>query len=192
MYHRVKWLRTRFIRRFDHILESTHVLKTISTSTNSWVENKLRTDLYDDDVEKYEAWFDEMNAVHAETRSATGNALCIQTSKRLPWFLASKSPSHVLRPILNWILKRYPGMDPPKCSKCLVARATHDHIGLCSNIMDAECPDIQSRFRPEKFLSSCPGPENNHVEVLYQVARNIALAVSISIPQFNFEILSNN
>jgi len=190
MYHRVKWLRTRFIRRFDHIIEITHVLKSASILSNSWVEGKLRTDLYDDDVEKYEAWFDEMNAVHAETRLATGNALSIQTSKRLPWFISSKVPSHVLRPIINWILKRYPGMDPPKCSKCLVARATHDHIALCSNIMEAECPETQPRFRPEKFLSS--SPENNHVEVLYQVARTIALAVSISIPQFNFEILSNN
>ena len=190
MYHRVKWLRTRFIRRFDDVLEPTHVLKTVSTSSNSWVVKKLRTDIYDATVEKYEAWFDEMNAVHAATRLATGNALNIETSKRLPWFLSSKVPSTVLRPILNWILKRYPGMDPPKCSKCLASRATHEHIALCNNIMESECPDIQPRFRPEKFLSSMP--EDNHAEVLYQVARSIALAVSSSIPQFNFEILSNN
>lgn len=190
MYHRVKWLRTRFIRRFDNILETTHVLKTCSTSLNSWVEDKLRTDLYDDDVDKYEAWYDEMDGIHAETRRATGNSLSIQTSKKLPWFLTTKTQPAVLRPILNWILKRYPGMDPPRCSKCQVARATHDHIALCNKILETEVPDTQPRFRPEKLLSTIP--EHDNVETLYHLARNIALAVSVAIPQFNFEILSNN
>lgn len=190
MYHRIKWLRSRFIRRFDHILESTHILKTSSTSESSWIERELRFDLYGEDVDKNEAWSDEMNYVHSETQASTGDTLQIKTSKRLPWFIITKVPSQVLRPILNWILKRYPGMDPPICSKCRSARATHDHIALCSKILENEFPETCFRFRPEKSLSTVP--ETNRAEILENLARTIAKAVSNSIPQFNFEILSDN
>jgi hypothetical protein len=186
MYRRIKWLRSRFIRRFDHILESTHILKTSSTSESSWIEKELRFDLYGEDVDKYEAWYDEMNHAHSETRESTGDTLQIKTSKRLPWI----KPSQVLLFILNWILKRYPVMDPPICSKCRSDRATHDHIALCSKILENEFPEIWFRFRPEKRLSTIT--ETNQPEILENLARTIAIAVSNSIPQFNLEILSKN
>lgn len=191
MYHRLKWLRTRFIRRFDKTLEEGHILKSTSILSSSWIESELRSDLYDDETEKVEAWFDEMTFNHAETLLSTGNSLQFQVSKRLPWFLTTRVPPSVLRPIINWILKRYPGMDPPRCSNCLMSRATHDHIAICNNILnDAELSGTPPRFRPEKLLSTTP--ENDHIQVLEHLARTIALAVSKSIPQFNFEILSNN
>lgn len=190
MYQRLKWLRTRFVRRFDGILEPEHVLKVASSEPTNWITRKLRVDVYEADVEKHEAWFDEMNFVHAETFVSTGRSLLINTSKKLAWFLNEQLQPTVIRPILNWILKRYPGRDPPRCSGCLTSRATQDHIAACSNLMVSEYPEISPRFRPEKLLST--RPESSPKTHLKRLAVLIALAVSKSIPEFDFEILSSN
>ena len=115
------------MRRFDNVLETEHIVKLASTLPDCWVAKKLRIDIYDEDVDKDDAWFDEMNHVHAETFLSTGQALLINTSKKLVWFLNEHLQPTVIRPILNWILKRYPGRDPPRCSGCLSARATQDN-----------------------------------------------------------------
>lgn len=189
MYQRLKWLRTRFVRRFDNILEDTHVLKAASAYPGNWISSKLRVDTYDHEIEKNEAWFDEMNFVHAETFQATGHSLLINTSKKLAWFLNEQIEPTLIRPILNWILKRYPGRDPPRCSKCLSARATQDHIAVCFHLLAAEFPETPARFRPEKLLSS--RPETSPKAHLKRLAVQIALAVSRSIPEYDFEILSS-
>lgn len=189
MYQRLKWLRTRFIRRYDNVLEATHVLKAASTDPDNWISTKLRVDIYDHEMEKHDAWFDEMNFVHAETFQSTGQSLLINTSKKLAWFLNEQLEPTVIRPILNWILKRYPGRDPPRCSKCLSARATQDHIAACSLLLSSEYPEIPARFRPEKLLST--RPEIAPKAHLNRLAVQIALAVSRSIPEFDFEILSS-
>jgi hypothetical protein len=190
MYQRLKWLRSRFIRRFDGILEPDHVLKLASNSQTNWISSKLRVDIYDSEIDKDDAWFDEMNFVHAQTFVATGNCLLINTSKKLAWFLNEQLQPSVIRPILNWILKRYPGRDPPRCSGCLSTRATQDHIAACSNLMIAEYPETPPRYRPEKLLST--RPESSTKSHLKRLAVLIALAVSKSIPEFDFEILSSN
>lgn len=190
MYQRLKWLRTRFIRRFDNVLEETHVLKAVCDSESSWIESKLRKDIYSLDIEKHEAWCDEMDAIHYETRESTGNSLLIETSNCLPWFILESSESNLIRPILNWILKRYPGRDPPRCSKCLRSRATQEHIAICNDILSAEFPDTPPRFRPEKLLSS--NPESNPYLILKNLALTLATAIRKSIPDLDFEILYNS
>ena len=62
MYQRLKWLRTRYMRRFDNVLETEHIVKLASTLPDCWVAKKLRIDIYDEDVDKDDAWIDEYRA----------------------------------------------------------------------------------------------------------------------------------
>lgn len=188
MHQRLKWLRTRYMRRFNDVLEDTHILKQASSPSNSWMKSKLKVDIYEDEIDKDDAWFDEMNKVHAETFRVTGNNLLFQSSKKLAWFLKTDIPIYVIRPILNWILKRYPGRDPPRCSNCRCVRATQEHIAECSNLLLEDLPNVPARFRPEKLLST--RPENNPTIHLRRLALSIANAVYRSLPDLEFHILS--
>lgn len=192
MYHRVKWLRTRYYKRFSHVLEPNHILKLSSISDTSWINLKLKSDIYSDDVEKHQAWSEEMHEVHEETKLSTGGNLIIPTSKKLVWFLNSNIPPPIIRPILSWILKRYPGRDPPRCSFCLSARATQEHIAHCFNFLNETFPETIPRFRPEKLLCNRPDPDTNLLSYLKNIAQLIATAVNRSIPDLHFEILSGN
>ena len=152
------------------------------------MKSKLKVDIYEDEIDKDDAWFDEMNKVHAETFRVTGNNLLFQSSKKLAWFLKTDIPIYVIRPILNWILKRYPGRDPPRCSNCRCVRATQEHIAECSNLLLEDLPNVPARFRPEKLLST--RPENNPTIHLRRLALSIANAVYRSLPDLEFHILS--
>ena len=134
MFHRVKWLRTRYVRRFQTILEDGHILKLASQSNVSWINRKLSRAIYHPDIDKQAAWNLDLEATHERTREVTGNQLSLVPSRYLPWFLRIKCPQFIRRPIINWILKRYPGRDPPTCANCLERRATQDHIASCNNL----------------------------------------------------------
>jgi len=190
MYHRVKWLRTRFIRRYDNVLGEGHVLKLVSAPHTSWIEKKLRVDLYPDDVEGQEAWYDEMTEVHNETKDVTSGSLQFNVSKKLINFLKPNIPAFILRPVLSWILKRYPGRDPPRCSSCLIHKATQEHIANCNTLLNDHFADVPFRFRPEQAVSNLS--DSNILTNLFQISLSIAKAVNRSIPDFHFEILSDS
>ena len=188
MQHRVRWLRTRYVRRFKNGIEEEHILKLASSPSNSWMRGKLDVGLYEDEIDKDMAWDIEMNRNHAETLTSTGGNLKIRTSKKLPWFLREHLSPTVIRPVINWILKRYPGRDPPRCGGCLSVRATQEHIASCGSLLSEMSPDTPARFRPEKLLSS--RPETNIRIFIHQLSVAIATAVTRAIPEFDFEILS--
>ena len=188
MSHRIKWLRTRYVRRFQTVLEDQHILKLVSQSNLSWINRKLSRAIYSSEIDKQSAWHQDMEATHERTREVTGNQLALAPSRYLPWFLRIKCPQAIRRPILNWILKRYPGRDPPTCSNCLERRATQDHIAMCNNLLQNEAPLIPNRFRPEHVLS-LPQPENPFRSLLH-IAKSIASAVQRSIPNLDFSVLN--
>ena len=117
----------------------------------------------------------------------TRQQLSLVPSRYLPWFLQKKCPQMIRRPIINWILKRYPGRDPPLCANCLERRATQEHIAECNNLFADEFPSVPNRFRPEAALS-LPQPESP-LQVLLQIAKRIATAVQSSIPDYDFAVL---
>lgn len=186
MKFRVKWLRTRYMRRYRFI-ESEHILKLASNEPSSWINRKISLDIFDDTVTKEAAVRAGLQECHDLTRSLTGNQLSIEPSNRLPWFLRVKCPQHVRRPILNWILKRYPGRVPPTCANCLQARAVQEHIAGCNLLFDQVAPLIPARFRPEHLLSS--EPLSGYLQAINAISRSIAAAVQASIPDFDFDIL---
>lgn len=186
MKFRVKWLRTRYMRRYRFI-ESEHILKLASDEPSSWINRKISLDIFDDTVTKEAAVTAGLQECHDLTRSLTGNQLSIEPSNRLPWFLRVKCPQHVRRPILNWILKRYPGRVPPTCANCLQARAVQEHIAVCNLLFDQVAPLIPARFRIEHLLSS--EPLFGYHQAISAISRNIAAAVQASIPDFDFDIL---
>ena len=55
MEQRLRWLRTRYLRRFRQVIEPSHILKQASCSANPYI-SKLYVDVYEDDVEKDDAW----------------------------------------------------------------------------------------------------------------------------------------
>lgn len=187
MEFRVKWLRTRYMRRFRNVIEPEHILKLSSSHSNSWINRKLATNIFGDDVTKCAALSEELQSCHALTRSLTGNQLIIEPSNRLPWFLRAKCPQQIRRPILNWILKRYPGRLPPTCANCLESRATQEHMAACNRLYPELDATVPPRFRPEFILSTEP-PSHSRLALL-AVARNIAEAVQQSIPDFDFDVL---
>ena len=187
MDHRIKWLRTRYVRRFQSVLEDGHILKLASQSNVSWINRKLSRAIYHPDIDKQAAWNLDLEATHERTREATGNQLSLVPSRHLPWFLRIKCPQLIRRPIINWILKRYPGRDPPTCANCLERRATQEHIASCNNIFENGSPLVPNRFRPEAALS-LPQPENPF-QALLQIAKSIATAVQRSIPDLDFAVL---
>ncbi len=187
MSHRVKWLRTRYVRRFRNVLEDGHVLKLASQSATSWINHKLSRTIYPDEVEKEAAWNQDLEETHIGARQVTCQQLSLVPSRFLPWFLQFKCPQMIRRPIINWILKRYPGRDPPTCANCLERRATQDHIAECNNLFADEFPSVPHRFRPEAFLS-LPQPDNPY-QALLQIAKRIATAVQRSIPDYDFAVL---
>lgn len=187
MPHRIKWLRTRYVRRFQSVLEDQHILKMASQSNSSWINRKLSRDIYSEEIDKQTAWSQDMEFTHTHTREVTGGQLSLTPSRYLPWFLCVKCPQSIRRPILNWILKRYPGRDPPTCANCLERRATQEHIAICNNIFENEFTSVPHRFRPEYFLS-LPKPENP-LQTLLLIAKRIAAAVQRSIPDFDFAVL---
>lgn len=187
MSHRIKWLRTRYVRRFRSILEEAHILKLASHGNSSWINRKLSRAIYPDEVEKETAWSQDLEATHSGTREVTRQQLSLIPSRCLPWFLRIKCPQSIRRPIINWILKRYPGRDPPTCANCLERRATQEHIASCNNIFAHEFPSVPHRFRPEAALS-LPQPLDPR-QVILQIAIRIATAVQRSIPDFDFAVL---
>ena len=187
MSHRIKWLRTRYVRRFRFILEEEHILKMASQGITSWINRKLSRAIYPDETEKETAWYQDLEATHQETREVTRQQLSFIPSRYLPWFLRIKCPQSVRRPIINWILKRYPGRDPPTCANCLERRATQEHIATCNNLFPDDSPLVSNRFRPEAALS-LPQPENPF-QVLRLIAKRIATAVQRSIPDLDFAVL---
>lgn len=189
MPHRIKWLRTRYVRRFQSVLEDQHILKLASQSNLSWINRKLSRDIYSDEIDKQTAWSQDMESTHTRTREVTGGQLRLTPSRYLPWFLCVKCPQSIRRPILNWILKRYPGRDPPICGNCLERRATQEHIAICNNIFENDFTNVPHRFRPE-YLLSLSKPENPF-QALLLIARSIAAAVQRSIPDFDFAVLQS-
>ena len=187
MAHRIKWLRTRYVRRFLTILEDQHILKLSSQGNSSWINRKLSREIYPPEVDKQTAWQQDLEATHARTREITCDQLSLTPSRHLPWFLRIKCPQSVRRPIVNWILKRYPGRDPPTCANCLEHRATQEHIATCNNLFESDLPLVPCRFRPEAALS-LPQPENSF-QALLLIAKRIATAVQRSIPDFDFTVL---
>ena len=145
MSHRIKWLRTRYVRRFRSILEDEHILKLASKGSTSWINRKLSRAIYPNEIEKEAAWYQDLEATHSGTREVTRQQLSLTPSRYLPWFLRIKCPQSIRRPIINWILKRYPGRDPPTCSNCLERRATQEHIASCSNLFGHEFPSVPHR-----------------------------------------------
>jgi len=69
------------------------------------------------------------------------------------------------------------------------ARSTQEHIAACNMLLFDQFPDVPPRFRPEKLLSS--RPQTSPKVHLKRLAVTIATFVSRSIPEFEFEILSN-
>lgn len=187
MPHRIKWLRTRYVRRFRTILEDEHILKLASQGTTSWINRKLSRAIYPDEVDKEAAWNQDLETTHSGTREVTRQQLSLTPSRHLPWFLRIKCPQSTRRPIINWILKRYPGRDPPTCANCLERRATQEHIASCNNLFGHEFPSVPHRFRPEAALS-LPQPDNPH-QALLLIAKSIASAVQRSIPDLDFAVL---
>jgi hypothetical protein len=187
MSHRIKWLRTRYIRRFRFILEEEHILKLASQGNTSWINRKLSRAIYPDEIEKEAAWNQDLEVTHQGTRDVTLQQLSLIPSRYLPWFLRIKCPQSVRRPIINWILKRYPGRDPPTCANCLERRATQEHIASCNNLFGHEFPSVPHRYRPEAALS-LPQPDNPH-QALQYIAMRIATAVQRSIPDYDFAVL---
>ena len=187
MSHRVKWLRTRYVRRFRNTLEEGHILKLASKGPASWINRKLSRAIYPDEVEKEAAWHQDLEETHLGARQVTRQQLALVPSRYLPWFLQVKCPQMIRRPIINWILKRYPGRDPPTCANCLERRATQEHIAECNNLFAEDFPSIPHRFRPEALLS-LPQPENAP-QALLQIAKRIATAVQRSIPDYDFAVL---
>ena len=187
MSHRIKWLRTRYVRRFRTTLEDEHILKQASHSNSSWINRKLSRAIYPDGIEKEAAWSQDLEATHLGAREVTRQQLSLVPSRYLPWFLRIKCPQSTRRPIINWILKRYPGRDPPTCANCLESRATQEHIASCNNLFDLEFPSVPHRFRPEAALS-LPQPDNPR-QALLQIATRIATAVQRSIPDYDFAVL---
>ena len=188
MTHRIKWLRTRYVRRYRGILEEEHILKLASVGNTSWINRKLSKAIYPEDMDKEAAWNLDLVANHLGTREVTRQQLSLAPSRHLPWFLRIKCPQSTRRPIINWILKRYPGRDPPTCANCLEHRATQEHIAACNNIFENEFPSIPHRFRPEAALS-LPQPETPRLALLL-IAKRIATAVQRSIPDYNFAVLN--
>jgi len=186
MKFRLKWLRTRYMRRFRFI-EQEHILKLASCEESSWINRKVSPQVFRDDITKDVATTAALQECHDLTRSLTGNQLTIEPSNRLPWFLRIKAPQHIRRPVLNWILKRYPGRIPPTCANCLDSRAVQDHIATCNQLYNDVDNLIPPRFRPELLLSS--EPPSQKYQALRNIAKNIATAVQQSIPDFDFEIL---
>jgi hypothetical protein len=189
MEFRTKWLRTRFVRRFDHMLEPGHIVKLASSKSSSWVETKLKPNIFEISLTKHAAWEAEMAKVHNLASNVTGGSLNFETSKRLPWFFRVKAPQYVLRPVLNWLLKRYPGQSPPTCSKCKVDPAKQEHIASCNRLLHDMVTDVPNRYRPETILSSTPVEQRN-LPFLHSIAKSIAIAVNESLPYLDFEILS--
>lgn len=187
MSHRIKWLRTRYVRRFQSVLEGQHILRIASEGNSSWLNRKLSRAIYPPEIDKHAAWYQDLEETHTRTREVTQNQLSFVPSRFLPWFLRVKCPQAIRRPIVNWILKRYPGRDPPTCANCLEHRATQEHIALCNNLFENEFPSVPNRFRPEAALSLPPLDNLNQGLVL--IAKRIATAVQRSIPDFDFAVL---
>ena len=187
MPHRIKWLRTRYVRRFQNVLEDQHILKLASKGHQSWMNRKLSRATYPVDIDKLTAWSQDMESTHSRTREITGNQLSFEPSRHLPWFLQVKCPQSIRRPIINWILKRYPGRDPPTCANCLERRASQEHIATCNNLFGNEFPNVPHRFRPEYLLSQPKPP--NPFQALLLIAKRVATAVQRSIPDFDFAVL---
>lgn len=114
-----------------------------------------------------------MEEVHRKTREVTNEALSFEVSKRLPWFLRVRAPQSTLRPVLNWILKRYPGMNPPTCRNCLRRRATQEHISSCDSLL----PEAPPRFKPKLLLYN-PSFKNNQILKDYSSAPSRSLKQS--------------
>jgi hypothetical protein len=186
MEFRLKWLRTRYMRRYRFI-EQEHVLKLVSSEASSWIHRKISPQVFDNEVTKDVAITAALQECHNITRTLTGNQLIIEPSNRIPWFLRIKAPQYVRRPIINWILKRYPGRIPPTCANCLETRAVQDHIATCNRLYDGLDTSITPRFRPEMILST--EPPSLQFQALRNIAKNIATAVQNSIPDYDFEIL---
>ena len=189
MAFRMKWLRTRYLRRFSNLIEDSHILKLATSLSSSWINRTLRKDIFLSEVDKTTAWETEMEAIHRKTREVTNEALSLEVSKRLPWFLRVRAPQSVLRPVLNWILKRYPGMNPPTCRNCLCRRATQEHIASCNSLLPEFFPEAPPRFKPELLLSSTTSEQSN-LERLFFISKSIAKAVYGSLPDLDFDILS--
>lgn len=189
MKHRVKWLRTRYTRRYRSVIENEHILRLVSSAGSSWINRKLMKDVYEVDISKEDAWKSDLTETHDLTRLATGGQLNLEPAKYLPWFLRVKCSPTTRRPIINWILKRYPGRDPPTCANCLDRRATQEHISTCANLYTNVEPTIPPRFRPEHILSK--EPTHDPKLALFSIARRIAAAVNRAIPDYDFEILQD-
>jgi hypothetical protein len=189
MAFRMKWLRTRYVRRFIDVIEETHILKLSSSRNSSWIKRTLAKDVFPNDIDKTDTWEAEMMDIHKKTLEVTNGALKFEVSRQLPWFLRLRAPQAILRPVLNWILKRYPGMNPPTCRNCLCRRATQEHIASCNRLLDEFDPKTPHRFRPEQLLTSTPH-ESSNLERLLFISKSIAKAVYGSLPDLEFDILS--
>ena len=96
MAFRMKWLRSKYTRRFSQKLEENHILKLSSSRNVSWIRKVLFKDVFSEDVDKSMALEAEMEEVHNQTRQVTRGALDFEFTKQLPWFLRIRTPQAVL------------------------------------------------------------------------------------------------
>jgi hypothetical protein len=69
---RLKWLRSRFMRRYRFI-ELEHVLKLVSSEASSWIHRKISPQVFDNEVTKDVAITAALQECHNITRTLTGN-----------------------------------------------------------------------------------------------------------------------
>ena len=165
MSHRVKWLRTRYVRRFRNTLEEGHILKLASQGPASWINRKLSLSYLYWWSWKEAAWHQDLEETHLRPSSHTPTTFLVP-SRYLPWFPKvppnDQTPNHQLDPL------RYSRPWPPTCANCLERRATQEHIAECNNLFAEDFPSIPS-FVPALLSSptwKCP-------QALLQIAKRI-------------------
>lgn len=153
MATRWKWLRTKFVKRFEK-LPDRFLIKQSMTSKNSLI-NKLRKHIFFENMTKEEVLMEETKIINTLTNNATSGYLNVPSNnKPLPFLSNPSVPKYQRRMIALWVLKKFPARKPDRCQNCLQSRATQEHIAECGDILMDIVPSIPPRWRVESALSN--------------------------------------
>lgn len=151
MESRLKWLRTRYVRRVEGLAKEHILVRCMSAGKNFLSILKRKT--FPVDLSNADFMSNEFVTRRNLANESTGGYLDAINRPAFRNLLADASyPDRRL--LALWLMKKFPACKPPICSNCCVATATQSHIAECTVMLREHAPNIPARFRPEHLLST--------------------------------------
>jgi hypothetical protein len=151
MESRLKWLRTRYVRRVEG-LAGEHILVRCMSARKNFLST-LERKTFPMDFSRADFMENEFVTRRSLANDSTGGFLGAIKRPALRNLLADASyPDRRL--LALWLMKKFPACKPPICSNCCVSTATQSHIAECTGLLIEHAPTIPARFRPEHLLST--------------------------------------